>query len=109
MMITGIASAQSRNIPDSAKRAVIAYAGGMTITLNAMPTLLAPGANIRNQNNFIIVPSALPEGGALADYTVDFSGQVFRVWLLTQEEAERPRRAADDGGGNWNRTQPGQP
>ena len=81
-----------RPIPDDAKRGVIQYLGGMMVTINESPTRLAPGANIRGQNNFIIVPSALPQGGALADYTVDSTGQVFRVWLLTAEEAARPKK-----------------
>ena len=86
------ALAQGRPIPDDSKRGVISHVEGMVVSVDGKNLILAPGANIRDRNNFIIVPTALPPGGALADYTVDPSGQVFRVWLLTEDEARRPKK-----------------
>ena len=86
------ALAQSRPIPDDAKRGVMSHVQDMLVSIDGTTMRLAPGANIRDRNNFIIVPTALPAGGALADYTLDANGQVFRAWLLTEEEATRPKK-----------------
>lgn len=84
--------AQLRPIPDDTKRGVISHVQEMVISIDGKNLRLAPGANIRDRNNYIIVPTALPPNGALADYTVDPGGQVFRVWLLTEDEAKRPKK-----------------
>ena len=81
-----------RPIPEDSLRGSIRYAQDMVVAIDGKLLRLAPGATIRDRNNFIIVPSALPASGALADYTVDASGQVFRVWLLTAEEVARPKK-----------------
>jgi hypothetical protein len=57
---------------------------------------LAPGAQIRDQQNLIIVPMAIPQGGAQADYILNGDGELFRAWLLTPQELAQPRSA---GGG----------
>jgi len=36
------------------------------------------------------VPVSIPREGAWANYILDRSGQIFRVWLLTPEELARP-------------------
>jgi len=51
--------------------------------------MLAPGAQIRNAANLIIVPTALPPD-ALVRYLVDAQGMVMRVWILTPQEAAQP-------------------
>ena len=89
-----LAQGLSRNIPDEAKRATIRYAQDMIVTLNSTPMRLAPGAQVRDRNNYIIVPSALPPDGALAEFMTDADGNVSRVWLLTAEEAARTKGKA---------------
>lgn len=86
-----IAQIVTRVIPDNARRATIAHIQGMHISVDGSPALLAPGALIRDRSNLIIVPSALPPGGAPAEYALDNNGQINRVWLLTAEEAARDR------------------
>lgn len=81
----------TRAIPDDTRRATISFVQDMYVSVNGTPVQLAPGALIRDQSNLIIVPSALPQGGALAEYGLDGNGQIFRVWLLTPEEAARNR------------------
>lgn len=76
-----------RPIPADARLATIQHVQDMVVSLNGTRILMAPGGFIRDSNNLIIVPSALPRDGALARFTLDASGQVFRVWLLTREEA----------------------
>lgn len=86
------AAAQLRPIPDDAKRGLIQHVADMVVSVDGKEMKLAPGATIRNQQNLIIVPVTLPRDGALAEYVLDASGQILRVWLLTREEAERPKK-----------------
>jgi len=57
------------------------------ILLNGQSARLAPGARIRDQNNMIVVPSALTGGRYLVNYNIDTSGLVKEVWVLRPEEA----------------------
>jgi len=52
---------------------------------------LAPGCKIRNQQNLLITPSAMPRRGSVL-YQLDTRGEISGVWLLTAEEAARYRR-----------------
>ena len=85
------AGAQTRALPADTESGTIRHIQGMTVSIDGKPMQLAPGATIRGQNNLIIVPTALPPGGAAAEYLVDASGQISRVWLVTPEEAARER------------------
>ena len=89
----GPAMAQTRSIPDQAKRGHIRHVQSLLVSIDATTISLSPGSHIRDTNNFIIVPTALPAAGALADYLVDVNGQVHRVWLLTAQEAAVPRKS----------------
>jgi len=78
-------------IPAESYRGVIRHLNGMTVAIDQRPARLAPGAQIRNQLNLIIVPTAIPQGGAWADYTLNVDGEIFRAWLLTPDELARPK------------------
>ncbi|HXZ54480.1 MAG TPA: hypothetical protein VEH03_03365 [Burkholderiales bacterium] len=78
-------------IPVDSHRGVIRHIGEMAVAIDDRPTLLAAGAQIRDQQNLIIVPTAIPQGGAWADYVVNGEGQVFRVWLLSPAELAVPK------------------
>jgi hypothetical protein len=94
LVAAGGAAAQMRSLPSDTERGTIRHVQGSEVSVNGRPMRLAPGAAIRNQENLIIVPTALPAEGALAEYVLDGEGMIFRVWLLTGEEAsrERPKR-----------------
>ena len=62
----------------------------MIVDLDGAQAQLSPGAQIRNTDNRILLPSAVPADGVLVKYLVDSAGLVHRVWILTQEEAARP-------------------
>jgi hypothetical protein len=78
-------------IPAESARGVIRHLNGMTVAVDQRPARLAPGAQIRNQANLIIVPTAIPPNGAWADYTLNADGEIFRAWLLTPDELARPK------------------
>jgi len=79
------AQAQLRTIPQDAARGTMSAASGMSVILDGNTAPLAPGAVIRNQNNLIIVPSALPASSDVR-YTRDGSGRISQVWVLTDAE-----------------------
>jgi hypothetical protein len=81
--------AQSRPIPAAAKRGEIRHVQAMLVEINGKRMMLAPGAQIRNASNLIIVPSAVPPG-AYVKYLLDAQGMVSRVWILTRQEAAAP-------------------
>jgi hypothetical protein len=49
---------------------------------------LAPGAQIRDQSNRLIVPTAVPPG-AKVKYVLDNEGLVRQVWILSPQEAAK--------------------
>jgi hypothetical protein len=92
LLLAGCATAafgQLRTLPQNAELGEFRHVHGMTVTIDGTERLLAPGAQVRDATNLIIVPAAIP-AGAIAKYTVDAQGMVFRVWILTPLEASQP-------------------
>ena len=87
-----IAQIRSAPIPDDAKLGYIRHVQQMAVTMSRRPMQLAAGATIRDQRNLIVVPMAVPQDGAWAAFTLDSSGQISQVWLLTPEELARARK-----------------
>jgi len=83
------AHAQLRHIPADAERGEIRHLEEMLVQINGKPMRLAPGAQIRDASNLIVLPIAVP-AGALVKYTRDTQGYVTRVWILTPQEAVQP-------------------
>ena len=77
-----------QRVPAEARHGVMTYVNGFDVTLDQRPARLAPGALIRDTRNFVIFPPALPAGAKVA-YLVDDQGAIFRVWVLTPDEAAR--------------------
>ena len=88
LLAASFASAQVRSIPQDAKLGEIRHLQEMVVEIDGTPQQLAPGAQIRDASNRLILPIAIPSG-TLVKYLVDASGQVHRVWILTPEEAQR--------------------
>jgi len=92
LLFGAAALAQSRPIPEDARRGYVRHLEGMTVSVDGTAMQLAPGATVRDRQNLIIVPLSLPSSGAWADYVLDRDGKIFTVWILTAEELERTRR-----------------
>ena len=88
LLAAPLASAQLRSIPEDARVGQIRHLQEMVVEIDGTPQQLAPGAQIRDASNRLILPIAIPSG-TLVKYLVDASGQVHRVWILTPEEAQR--------------------
>jgi len=88
-LAAGAAQAQLRTIPADAKRAAMSHVQGMTVEFDGKKTDLAAGVQIRDANNMIILPTALPPG-SLVKFMPDAQGKVWRVWILSPQEAAQP-------------------
>ena len=80
------AEAQLREIPEAAKRAQMRHIEDTRVELGGKAMRLSAGAQVRDTFNRIVTPAAVPEG-SLVKYTLDGTGLVHRVWILTQQEA----------------------
>ena len=84
------ADAQLRAIPAEAKRGEMRHLHDMIVELDGRQTRLAPGAQIRDAFNMIVLPATLPAGSAVK-YTLEpSSGMVQRVWIMTPQERAQP-------------------
>jgi hypothetical protein len=83
-------AAQLRTIPKDAKLGELRYLEAMVVEIDGRPQNLAPGAQIRDPENRIVVPASLADRSQVR-YLVDGSGMVVRVWILSpREKAELP-------------------
>jgi hypothetical protein len=79
------ALAQLRTIPNDAKPGVMRHLQDMLVEIDGKPRQLAPGAQIRDPENRLLVPASLA-GKSAVRYLVDGAGLVHRVWVLTPRE-----------------------
>jgi hypothetical protein len=82
----GAAYGQLRTIPEDATRGVMTHVQEMTVDIDGTQQQLAAGAQIRDTENRIVVPTAVPPG-TLVKYRLDGEGRVRQVWFLTRREA----------------------
>ena len=87
--LPALALAQFRNIPADAKRGEIRHLGQMDVEINGKTMRLAPGAQIRDAGNLVVLPTALP-AGARVKYQLDKQDMVYRVWILSPQETAEP-------------------
>ena len=73
-------------VPKDAQRAQMRHLYDMTLSLDGKERKLAPGAQIRDTSNRMVVPSAVA-GPVLVKYRLDPDGSLRQVWILTPEEA----------------------
>ena len=94
LLLAGGASAalaQLRTIPPEARTARMEHVQDMYILIDGAPRRLAPGAQIRDAANRLMLPVSIP-AGSLVKYLTDAEGMVRQVWILTPQEAE-PKRS----------------
>jgi hypothetical protein len=95
VLLSGTLAAQTvtvRTIPDNAKRANLSHVRENVMSLDGRETTLAPGGQIRGANNLLVLPVGVPRN-SLVKYQLDQSGQLYRAWILTKEEAARPDKS----------------
>jgi hypothetical protein len=79
------ATAQLRTIPQEAQRGEIRHLQGMLVEINGKPERLSAGAQIRDPDNRLLVPTSLPDKSEVK-YLYDGAGMVHRVWILSAKE-----------------------
>jgi len=89
LVVPAAALAQVRQIPDSARRGSFVHVQDSIVEVDGRQMRLSASAQIRSRENLFIVPMSLPRGASVK-YTLDDSGQIHRVWVLTPEEAAAP-------------------
>ncbi len=81
----------SRTLPPEARQGVmLPPAGDGFLTIDGRQWPLAPAAQIRSRQNLIVMPMQI-ENPVEVVYLTDAAGAVYRVWMLTQNEASTPR------------------
>lgn len=80
------APAQLRTVPPHAVRAEMWHLQDRLVLIGKAQVLLSPGAQIRDADNRLVLPGAIPPG-SIVKYLPDGMGNVFRVWILTAQEA----------------------
>ena len=93
LLAAGTVAAQTitRALPDDAPRAYMSHVRENLLSIDGRETRLAPGGQIRGQNNLLVLPAAVPRD-SLVKYQLDKSGELYRAWILTKEEEARPDR-----------------
>ena len=86
LSLTAAAAAQLRTVPADAKRGVMRHLQDMIVQIDNSRVRLAPGAQIRDIHNRLLLPAAVPPG-SIVKYQADAQGIVHRVWILTPQEA----------------------
>ncbi len=100
---TTMAGAQSlRSFPANALRGELVVTEAPELLLNRRPARLAPGARIRGTDNLLVMSGAIVGQRFTVHYTVDISGLVMEVWILTeQEKAKRPWPTTPEQAAGW--------
>jgi hypothetical protein len=78
-----------RNFPQQARRGVVKAYQYPSMKIGDHVYKLAAGSRIYNQQNMIIMPASLQLQTAPVMYLLDISGDLSRIWLLTDDEAAR--------------------
>ena len=86
LSVATLAAAQLRTVPPEAKRGTVSHVQDMLIELDGKPGRLSPGAQIRDTNNRLMLPVALPPKSDVK-YLLDVAGNVHRVWILSAAES----------------------
>jgi hypothetical protein len=81
-----LAQVQVRTLPKEAARAQLRYLHDTTVALDGKERRLAPGAQIRDTENRVVVPSSVL-GTVTVKYLADPDGALRQVWILTPDEA----------------------
>lgn len=90
LALAGAVSAQtSRPFPANALRGALVVVQPPEVQLNGRAARLAPGSRIRSADNMVQMSGALVGARLLVHYTLDPTGLVQDVWILTPDEAAR--------------------
>lgn len=86
--LPALAQGVVRYIPPQAAVGPMSAISGNQVTIGDYTYHLAPGVQIRNTQNLIVLSDTLRSfsGTVTVRYLVDINGDLFRVWMLTDAE-----------------------
>ena len=87
---SALAQTGPRAFPPDATFGRMTHLQESVMDLDGTAVRMAPGTVILGTDGLSIVPSVVPARAAVR-YRVDFSGQINRVWVLTEEETKEAR------------------
>lgn len=98
----GAAAQTSRPFPANALRGALVVTQPPEAQLNGLGARLSPGSRIRGADNMVQMSGSLVGQRLLVHYTLDPSGLVHDVWILTPDEARRqPWPGSADEARRW--------
>ena len=84
------ASVWARPFPDGTLRGEMEPMTGLgQVTISGVTYTRAPGMQIRNERNMIVIPTAI-QSTVPVRFRLDTMGNVFRVWIMTPAEIAAP-------------------
>jgi hypothetical protein len=89
--LCGPAAAQLRSIPPQAKAGTIRHLQDMYVSIDGARRRLAPGAQIRDADNRLVLPTSIPADSSVR-YLRDAEGLVRQVWILSPQEAAQAQK-----------------
>ncbi len=97
LLMAGLLSLSAeRPFPANALRGKMTPGYFPDVSIDGKPRQLSPAARIFNRDNMIEMPAALRGSDIVVNYTVDFQGNIDRIWILTAEEAAQKLPTAAD-------------
>ena len=84
-----VAAQTSRPFTAAALRGELLITAPPEVLINGRPGRLSPGARIRGPNNMLQMSGSLVGVPLLVHYTIEPSGGLHNVWILTTDEAAR--------------------
>jgi len=79
-----------RMLPDEAKTGeMLPPTAFMQVQIDGKVLPMSPGVQIRNELNMLVLPTMV-EQPVKVRYLTDYSGAVYRIWILSSAEARLP-------------------
>lgn len=79
----------TRVLPPNTLRGEVAFVQPPEATLNGDAIRMAPGVRIRGSNNMLMVMGALAGQTLKVNYTLEATGLLRDIWVLTDDEAAK--------------------
>lgn len=85
-----------RNFPDAALRGTLTLTSASEATLNGRTIRMAPGMRLLSPQNTLVMLHTVLGQTYKVNYVIETStGMLITAWILTEGEAEQPRKGSD--------------
>lgn len=90
--------AQARPFPGHVRRGILKCSAAPQIVINDKLMVTTPSTRIYNDANLIVQPAYLGSVSKVINYTLNNMGQVDKIWILSDVEADTPIPKKEDAG-----------